>query len=674
MFEQVKKQVADRFNVLKKSGEPLFYVEVDKDKIWQIYLDAFDPAKRQENTCNCCKSFLRQFSGIVGIDSKHKLRTMWDIESQDPEYTDAVKAVQAYILSLPIAGRYYNTFAKCGTDKNLDGKKAPPVQWQHYYIELPQDVVKSDVGPITGESRDLKSLLLRGFKEITDEALDSVIELATSGSMYRGAEFLPTLNAFKKAKEEFKLVTGTTEQENFCWLKSTKLSAAVCRIKNSAVGTFLENLSEGKMDLDGALRAYEHVVAPASYKRPVAAVTPKMIEAAKQRLTELGMLDSLERRHLCSTDVSINNVIFVHRQTSAIGDIFDEAKKGVLVNPKSLSKVDEIGIEDFINKVVPTAKSLRVLVENRHESNFISLVGPQNPAAPAMFKWDNSFSWSYTGEVADSIKERVKAAGGNVTGFIRVSLSWHNHDDLDLHIREPGAGGHRGGEISFSNKRGLTGGILDVDMNAGCGTTREPVENICWAQPPTQDGKYEIVVNQFSRRESSNSGFEVEIEHDGEVHNFEFPQNGASQANTMVATFSYTKKDGFKIIATNGKSSGTNAKGYPSRTKWNIPTGSFHKVKLLTLSPNHWTKPTGNKHYVFCLEECKADDKVRGFYNEFLTEELSKDRKVFELLGSKVVVASTPDELSGLGFSDTVRNSIYVEVEGTIKRTLKVNF
>ena len=77
---------------------------------------------------------------------------------------------------------------------------------------------------------------------------------------------------------------------------------------------------------------------------------------------------------------------------------------------------------------------------------------------------------------------------------------------------------------------------------------------------------------------------------------------------------------------------------------------------------------------MFCLEECNADDKVRGFYNEFLTEELSKDRKVFELLGSKVVVASTPDELSGLGFSDTVRNSIYVEVEGTIKRTLKVNF
>ena len=28
----------------------------------------------------------------------------------------------------------------------------------------------------------------------------------------------------------------------------------------------------------------------------------------------------------------------------------------------------------------------------------------------------------------------VKRAGGNVTGKLRVSLSWFNHDDLDLHV------------------------------------------------------------------------------------------------------------------------------------------------------------------------------------------------------------------------------------------------
>ena len=38
--------------------------------------------------------------------------------------------------------------------------------------------------------------------------------------------------------------------------------------------------------------------------------------------------------------------------------------------------------------------------------------------------------------------------------------------------------------IYFGNKRGWTGGTLDVDMNAGGGTTREAVENVVWATKP----------------------------------------------------------------------------------------------------------------------------------------------------------------------------------------------
>ena len=57
---------------------------------------------------------------------------------------------------------------------------------------------------------------------------------------------------------------------------------------------------------------------------------------------------------------------------------------------------------------------------------------------------------------------------------------------------------------------------------------------------------------------------------------------------------------------------------------------------------------------------------------EFLKEDLLKDRKVFEVLGSKVTVETAEKELSGVGFSETLRNDFIVEVEGKFKRMIKV--
>ena len=86
-------------------------------------------------------------------------------------------------------------------------------------------------------------------------------------------------------------------------------------------------------------------------------------------------------------------------------------------------------------------------------------------------KWDNNFSWSYSGEVTDSIKERVKAAGGNVTGDLCCRLAWDYTDDLDLFIVEPD-----GGKIYFGNRGtpSRNGGKLDVDANGGSGIARIP--------------------------------------------------------------------------------------------------------------------------------------------------------------------------------------------------------
>ena len=74
------------------------------------------------------------------------------------------------------------------------------------------------------------------------------------------------------------------------------------------------------------------------------------------------------------------------------------------------------------------------------------------------------------------------------------------------------------------------------------------------------------------------------------------------------------------------------------------------------------------------LENCINPDKARGFFNEFLNESLTEHRKVFEVLGAKMKVEESKNQLSGLGFSSTQRNQIVCKVQGSFSRIIKINF
>ena len=280
-----------------------------------------------------------------------------------------------------------------------------------------------------------------------------------------------------------------------------------------------------------------------------------------------------------------------------------------------------------------------------------------------MFKWNNNFSWSYTGGITDSIKEKVKAAGGNTVGVLRASLEWSNYDDLDLHCIEP-----NGVEIYFRDKVSTTSGTLDVDMNAGHGSTRSPVENIIWTNDKRMnEGIYKIFVHNFCQRDMKDQGYTLQIECNGEIFDFAESSNPRTQAKGLEISFTYSRKDGIKF-AQNLTSTQL------SKEKWGVKTNTFVKVKQMMLSPNYWNGKIGNKHYMFMLDGCVSDEAPRPFFNEFLGSELDKHRKVLEILGTKVKVKDSKSQLSGLGFSETQKNSMIVRVTGNFARTLKVLF
>jgi hypothetical protein len=105
------------------------------------------------------------------------------------------------------------------------------------------------------------------------------------------------------------------------------------------------------------------------------------------------------------------------------------------------------------------------------------------------------------------------------TGDVQATLRWNNLNDLDLHVLDPD-----GNEIYFSQPSSPTGGLLDVDSNAGCSepSTARPVENIYWPTGAAPHGDYQVSV-VFYRRcdpDSDSSAFSVTLLVDGVSQTF----------------------------------------------------------------------------------------------------------------------------------------------------------
>lgn len=667
-FITFKQAVQKQFQTMQSTG--LFTVDVGDTDLNQIYLQAFPDGsnpifrERTEHDCSCCKQFIRKMGNVVTIVD-NKLVSIWDISvPSEPAYQAVADTLSALTKSKYISNKFMHYENHVGTDKNFEQTVSGANTWEHFYVNLPSKFVfnKDRIGTLQGEFKAAFDVTLRGLQEITVDAIDTVLELIAQNSLYRGEEHKANVLAFKKTKAEFDKVEN---KELFVW-KYVEGNAHAGRIRNTVIGSLLTDLSDGE-DLEKAVKSFEQKVAPANYKRPTALVTQKMIDAAKETIESLGYTSALERRYATLDDISINNVLFANRavKKQLTGSILDDLKPTAKTKQKEMSGVEEISIEKFLKDVLPLVSSVELMLENSHKNNFVSLIAPVDATAPNMFKWNNKFSWSYTGDFTDSIKERVKAAGGNVTGDLCCRLAWDYTDDLDFHMHEP-----TGYHLNFGNRHNTStnGGRLDVDANGGSGMMDEPVENIFYANRNTmRNGTYSLSVNNYNRRSGDGVGFDVQIEFDGNIHQFRYDKVIKTWETVEVAKIKVL--NGVFTIESNLESSTIN------KTIWGIDTNKFVPVKSIMLSPNFWdAQDVGNKHYFFMLDGCKNEDVARGFYNEFLSPELDKHRKVLEMVGSKLKTSADDAQLSGVGFSSTQKNSVVCRVSGNFTRVLKIVF
>lgn len=659
-------------NKLFKENTVLFQTDTDKDQLWDNYLESFPPGtnelyrKRREHDCSCCRHFVKTYGNIVAIKD-NKLISIWDINVEGSQYAPVMNTLSTYVKSRPIANVFLSFEKNLGSEKSLERQEDKIVRtWHHLHAFLPSDKVtrtNKTIPSLQSQYQGTKDVFKRSLEEISLEAIETVLELIAQKSLYKGIEWDAALKVFLKCHKEYHELTEDLK-DNYCWSKSVELGRAVGKIKNHSIGVLLTDID--KMDLNDAVKRYEKIVAPTNYKRPKEIFTKKMVENAEKTITELGLLESLPRRHATIDDITINNVLFLNRTREKNDSIFDEMKQEAIVNPKKLHKVEEVFIETFIDQILPTAKNVELMFEGRHNSNLMSLIAPVNKESKTMFKWDNNFSWAYNGNITDSMKELVQNAGGKIDGVLRFSIKWNENGDnenyFDAHCIEP-----KGNRIFYSHKLNpKTTGQLDVDIINPNG--KVAVENITWTNiNKMQEGEYQFMVHNYSHR-GGFSGFSAEIEYNGEIHSYVWEKDIEAGDFITVAKIMFSREKGIEFIYELPNTLST-------KTVWGLKSSQFHKVSAITMSPNYWDKQgVGNRHYMFFMDKCLNPDTPNGFFNEFLKEDLMENKRVFAALGSKMKVAESENQLSGLGFSVTKPNSVFCKVEGSFQRIIKLIF
>ena len=668
-FKSFADKLKDNFDEMIKTADCLFEVDVDKHELFETYLDSYPHGsndifrERRENDCSACKTFIRDVGKAVVIKNCH-IKTIWEFDTSDDVYQQVADKMDAYIKSNAVNNVYHTNTTKIGIPVNYeqsdDGKI---IEWHHFNLIMPNTLVtRESEGMFKGTHRDNKTTLKSSLDTISEESVSVALELIASNSLYRGDEWNGLLTQFLELKQAYSRISED-EINNWLWSTSFSVGTVMSKIKNHSIGVLLKDVTEG-MDLESAVKRYESIVAPENYKRPKPIFTKHMLEKAETDVTELGYIDSLPRRFAEVDDITVNNLLYADRTTAKRMGVFDEMADTIPDTPKKYGRVDEISIDEFVSNILPDVSEIEMLVENRHVTNLVSLISPVNKDSKSMFKWGNNFGWAYAGNMADSsMKENVKAAGGNVTGDLRFSIQWNDVDadknDLDAHCKECG-----GYEIFYSNARvkSPNGGVLDVDIIHP--TNVSAVENIVYNSRSTMaDGVYDMFVHCYSDR-GGKSGFRAEIEFDGEVHTFDYSK--PLNQNEKVHVANVTLSDGeFAIENLITSESQT-------RDVWGIKVNKFVHVSAICLSPNYWNGEFGNKHFMFMLKDCINPDKPNGFFNEYLTNDIYNHRKVFEALGSKMRVADCDNQLSGLGFSSTKRNDIVVRVKGNIDRIFRL--
>jgi hypothetical protein len=360
-------------------SEKLF--TTDAYGLWNAYLNNFPPEWQQHFNCHACRDFIGKYGGLVTIrESGETTPVMWQRHYTDGIYKKSVEACYKIVKKAKVTGVFISDKNRLGIRKN---------DFYHMHVDLQDSMIlKSIYKPheIYAEKKQDFILLARTLHEYTIDEITMAVGILSEDTVNRADKFLNMTKWFLKLKRSL-----TGNKQNIIWRAVADAPTGFCHIKNTMVGTLLDDIKSG-MPFVSIKRRFNDAMNPLKYQRPQTKPDDQNIEQAESIIEKMGCADSLRRRYATIDEIP---TIWKPTHFKAPQDgIFGHLKKGAMKDKMEFD-AKKISYEKFLADVIPTAISINVILQNR-AMNFGAIVTAEIPDSQRILKWDNGESFRNT--------------------------------------------------------------------------------------------------------------------------------------------------------------------------------------------------------------------------------------------------------------------------------------
>jgi hypothetical protein len=407
---------------------PLF--TTDAASLYDVFLDALPPGRRQHYECRPCRTFVDRFGGLVTIEPDGQARSLlWNAWTAPAVFfAGAIRAVAAALSKAKVTGVFLSSEKVWGVPSTKSAK-SPSGAWHHMHIVPDVDMVHRPTVLLTSakvmaEKVHDYGMLQRGLAEFPVEIVQQAHTLLTTGGLYRSEKCIGVAKWLLDLHEARLATKHKVHRENLVWRAVATAPAGFPHVRTTMIATLFEDIVARK-DFANIKRSFDAKMAPLQYMRPQAAPTDGQLAAAESIIAKLGAAGALARRYARLEDV-VSKAIWTPKppsEPSVQAGVFDHLRKG----PKTQETIDvptqTLTWEKFRRTVLPTAQKIEMLVPDI--GNFFAFVTAVNHEAPPILQWDiegrrNPVSWYlYNG---GSPATRWKLAGGSYVDVDAITL------------------------------------------------------------------------------------------------------------------------------------------------------------------------------------------------------------------------------------------------------------